>query len=235
MNSIILSPRKIGRFLFMEQAKWTTWFLSFMFVIYIVVISFATGPHSSFIDLANFSNGSSSIYMLVLGILTTSSFFYYYMLQGATRKNFFFGTLISTVLLAVTITIIFMLLAFIIQFVSGWVGWNIHAPEVDFTSSFSAFIDTFGSFVIVHLIYYLIGWMIGLTFYRSGWLYGLFSIVLSLFILAITGILMEMTLFSFFSQVFYLPTFVTIPLSLVLVVALYGTNYRLMKDITIKV
>lgn len=45
--------------------------------------------HSSFIDLTNFSNGSSGIYMLIIGILTTSSFFYYYMQQGATRKNFF--------------------------------------------------------------------------------------------------------------------------------------------------
>ncbi|MFD1065062.1 hypothetical protein [Oceanobacillus locisalsi] len=235
MNSIILTPKKIGTFLFMEQAKWTIWFLSFMFVIYIVVVSLASGPHSSFVDLANFTNGSSSIYMFVLGILTTSSFFYYYMLQGVTRKNFFFGTLIASVLLAITITVILILLAFILQFISGWAGWNIQAPEVDFTSSLSAFFYTLSSFSIVHLIYYLIGWMIGLTFYRSGWLYGLLSIVLSLFILAITGILMEITLFSFFSHVFYLPTFVTIPLSLVLVVALYGMNYRLIRDITVKV
>jgi len=235
MSAIILTPKKIARFLFMEQLKWTTWFLSFMFVIYIVVVSFASGPHSSFIDLVNFSNGSSTIYMLVLGILTTSSFFYYYMQQGATRKNFYQGTMLSSVLLAVAITVILIVLAFILQFISGWVGWNIHAQEVDFTTSFSAFIYIFVSFVILHLIYFLIGWMIGLTFYRSGWLYGLLSIACSILILAIAGVFIEVTHFSFFTNIITVPTFIAMPLSIVLIVLLLSVNYRLIKDITIKI
>ncbi|GGP13144.1 hypothetical protein [Oceanobacillus neutriphilus] len=232
MSSIILSPKKIARLLFMEQVKWTMWFLSFMFVIYIVVVSFASGPHSSFIDLTNFSNGSSGIYMLVIGILTTSSFFYYYMQQGAARKNFFLGTIISSVLIAITITVILILLTFILQFISGWVGWNIHGQEVDFTSSFSAFIYIFVKLALMHLIYFLIGWMIGLTFYRLGWLYGLLSIACSIILLTITGILIDITHFSFFTS---LPAFIATPLTIVLIVLLFGVNYRLIKDVTVKI
>lgn len=235
MSSIILSPKKIARLLFMEQVKWTMWFLSFMFVIYIVVVTFASGPHSSFIDLTNFSNGSSGIYMLIIGILTTSSFFYYYMQQGATRKNFFLGTIISSALIAIAITVILILFTFILQFISGWAGWNIHGQELDFTSSFSAFIYTFIRLAIMHLIYFLIGWMIGLTFYRLGWLYGLLSIACSILLLAITGILIEVTHFSFFTNIINLPAFIATPLSLVLIVLLFGVNYRLIKDLTVKI
>ncbi len=206
MSSIILSPKKIARLLFMEQVKWTIWFLSFMFVIYIVVVTFASGPHSSFIDLTNFSNGSSGIYMLIIGILTTSSFFYYYMQQGATRKFFSWHDNIIR-LIAIAITVILILLTFILQFISGWAGWNIHGQELDFTSSFSAFIYTFVRLAIMHLIYFLIGWMIGLAFYRLGWLYGLLSIACSILLLAITGILIEVTHFSFFYKYYQFASF----------------------------
>lgn len=235
MNPIILSSKKIAGLLFKEQVKWTIWFLSFMFVIYIVVVSFASGPHSSFIDLANFSNGSSAIYMLVIGILTTSTFFYYYMQQGAARKNFFFGAVLSSVLLAVVITIMLILLTFILEFAAGWTGWNIHGQEFDFTSSISEFIYIFASFVIMHLIYFLIGWMIGLTFYRFGWLYGLLSIACSILLLAITGILIEVTHFSFFTNMIHLPAFIAFPLNIVLIILLFGVNYRLIKDVTVKI
>ncbi|WP_368901520.1 hypothetical protein [Oceanobacillus oncorhynchi] len=235
MSAIILSPATMARFLFMEQLKWTMWFLSFMFVIYIVVVSFASGPHSSFIDLVNFSNGSSSIYMFVLGILTTSSFFYYYMQQGITRKNFFLGTMLSSVLLSIAITIILVVSGFILQFISGWAGWNIHTQEFNYTSSFSAFLYVFGSLVMLHLIYFLIGWMIGLTFYRSGWRYGLLSIACSILIIAIAGIFIEATHFSFFTNIITVPTFIAMPVSIVLIVLLLGVNYRLIKDITIKI
>ncbi|WP_152656001.1 hypothetical protein [Oceanobacillus sp. CFH 90083] len=235
MNSIILTPKKITRLLFGEQVKWTMWFLSFMFVIYIVVVSLVSGPHSSFVDLASFSNGSSAIYMLVIGILTTTVFFPYYMQQGATRKNFFLGTMLASALLAITITVIIILLSFILQFAAGWAGWNIHTQEVDFTSSFSAFIYTFISFVISHLIYFLIGWVIGLTFYRAGWLYGMLSIAFGIICLGITGILLEITHISFFTQQINLPIFVSVPLSLVLIVILFVINHRLIKDVTVKI
>lgn len=236
MSAIILSPKKMTRLLFTEQLKWTIWVLSFMFVIYIGFLFFSGDSIASFIDMAHFSNGSVAVYLFVLGILTTSSFFRYYINLGATRKNFYFGVVTASILLAVSTIIIITFLSFIIHFIIGTPSIvtpaNIRGES--FPASISAFLHFFTSSILVYIIYFLTGWLIGLTFYRAGWLYGMLSIAGAVTIAWLVGILWETAHISFFSLVTDLPIFLSILISILLIGFLSILNFRLIKDVRIK-
>ncbi|GIO23348.1 hypothetical protein [Oceanobacillus sp. J11TS1] len=236
MSAIILTPKKIARLLFTEQLKWSIWFLSFMFVIYIGFLIFSGDSIASFIDVVHFSNGSISIYLFVIGILAMSTFFRYYINLGATRKNFFLGVIASSMLLTIAITVIITFLSFVIHFIAGTPSIldmaNIRSSNL--LDSILTLLQFFISSVMVYMIYYLMGWMISLTFYRSSWLYGLLSIAAAIVIAGITGFLWEGTHISFFSHISDLPVLVSILLSLLIIGLLFTINYRLIKDVTVK-
>ena len=236
MSAIILNPKKIAQELFLEQLKWTMWVLSFIFVIYFAFLIFSGNSVASFINVVHFSNGSTSIFVLVLGILTTSTFFRYYIHSGATRKNFYFGVIIASIMQAIAITIIILIFGFVTHFILGvpWISDIANVRDSGFPISILTLLQFFIGSVLVYTIYFLMGWQISLTFYRSGWLYGFLSIAGAIVIAGITGILWEGTHISFFPQISNLPVLVSVLFTLLMVGLLFIINYRLIKDVTVK-
>src|SRR5690625_6438150 len=90
--------------MFLEQMKWSLWFIVFVLVSYIVVIAISINTGSNSSDFFGFSYGSTKVYMLVIGIISASAFLTFYVKHGVTRKDYFIGSILAIIFLSITLT-----------------------------------------------------------------------------------------------------------------------------------
>lgn len=116
-------------------------------------------------------------FMFVLGVISVTGFLTFMVKQGVTRRTYFFGTAVSSFIVAAILTAAGVLIQLILQIFMTNIDWQ---PVLGYEDA----PVTAGLMMLCQLyLFYLIGWMIGCTFYRFGFLAGLFSIAGSFLLL----------------------------------------------------
>lgn len=234
MNQTITRSKKLGWGLLSEQLKWAAWFLVIMFII-LIGLTFIAG-----IQLEDFliSNNASAIFMLIVGILYTYGFLDYYVKFGITRKNFFKAALFASVLLSIVLAFFFVLMVLLLEGVFSLIGIPIPWTEGISENGILSALTSFSTFTITHFAYFLIGWLIGLGFYRFLWKIGLLFVAASVVLVSLLellhGSLFSTAPISLFPEAWMITGFPAYLITALLFLALITVNYRLVKDVTIR-
>ncbi len=177
------TTNKIIKDMFIEQLKWSWWFMGINVIIHLVMSYFSIKHNFGVSDFTQFIGASISIYMLVIGIIAGSSFLGYYSRLGVTRKDYFYGAAFAAVILSFALVIIADIFALIeIPFLNMM---NVNIKSNIFSSM--NWIKPTLSIGLTGLIYYLIGWFINVGYYKFNWKVGLLFILVSMIILSIHG------------------------------------------------
>lgn len=179
MNTTI----KVIRDMFIEQLKWSWWFIGINLMIHLTLSYFSVKYTFGNADFTQFMSASVSIYMLVIGIVAGSSFLNYYSRLGVTRKDYFYGVAIAAVILSFTIIIISDIIALIE--ISIFNMMNVSIKSNIFVGM--NWVEPTFSISLNGLIYYLIGWFINMGYYKFNWKAGLLFILISIIFSSIHG------------------------------------------------
>ncbi|MCA0970865.1 hypothetical protein LCM20_09705 [Halobacillus litoralis] len=219
-----------------EWLKWSTWlFISMLTIRAIFWIFDAGGENTGVIDhFAYFMNDAGDIFMLIVGILTVYTFLRYYTEHGLTRRTYFIGGVVASLLTTAGIGIITFLLTFVEKGVLSMVGMSY--PTYVEPQSAGYWIGFILMFLVTSWFYYLLGWFIGHAFYRYNWLVGMLATGISLILLFIEGIVTGETVmvFGLTLEVLSQSVIVSVLILTLISVVLAGVNYRLVKDIRVK-
>ncbi|GIO23345.1 hypothetical protein [Oceanobacillus sp. J11TS1] len=229
---------KLSWIFFLEQLKWTAWFFVILAIIFttliIVNITFTSVEMHDVLT----NNNASNVYMLIIGLLYSYGFLDYFFKNGVTRKRFFQAALFSSVLLSIVLgiamTMMFIGFEFFLPMSENAAPW----PNLITDGGFLSILQSLADYSIFHYFYLLIGWFIGLGFYRFRWKIGLLFIFVGILLVAIMEVLKgeiwsipSVELFSsslqFFATASYLIFFGMIAI-------LIWCNYRLTKNVTIR-
>lgn len=176
--------KKIAVDLYSVQMKWVAWYLPIVIVCYFAIVWFLNEPEIRAISLLTFTFQTATIFMLVCGILSSSLFLPMYVKHGVTRKSYFQGAFLSSIGLAITIIGITAILTWVISLFKMNVFTDVVLSSLGVNSWFLTSI----SYIIVVMIYFLVGWLIGLGFYRYGGYGGFVSIVIALVIVSLNDL-----------------------------------------------
>ncbi|MGI2329054.1 hypothetical protein [Planococcus sp. YIM B11945] len=169
--------KKAALDIFWEQAKWSAWFFAVLIVIHAVVMYFNLGNETEVAGFFEFSRYSTSIFMLVCGILAAYGFMTYFVQQGISRKDVYRGIALAALGLAIALTLIPLFLNGIEYLLVSFTPL-----ELNFMSPGSS-ADWFWETIVYMLnvfTFYLVGWMISIGYYRFGWLIGFAFIALAI-------------------------------------------------------
>ena len=161
---------KVARDIYIEQMKWSAWFIGIMIAVYIglnIARSYFNFDSGSVNNLFMFSAGSSMIYMFVIGIIAGASFLPQLFKLGITRKTCFYAMMVAAFYLSVSLPLIFILLSLVESLFTGLLQFNV------------AF---FVLYVFSILVMYILGWMINVGFYKFNWMAGLVFVAFAIFI-----------------------------------------------------
>lgn len=159
--------RKVAVDMTYIQSTWAAWFIGIVFAIYVLfriftpnveVYSVSMETHS-FLTMAY---SPSKVFMLVLGILSVSSFLPFYVQHGVTRRDYFYGASVSSVALTGGL----MALAWLVTIIEQVIRPDMVNPS--FLGPDASWLLTAFVFMLVILMYFAGGWLIGAGFYRYG-------------------------------------------------------------------
>ena len=188
------SVRKIALDMYIEQMKWSVWFIGILMAVYIGLNIAGKIYNFDFIqDLLVFSAGSSLIYMFVIGIIAGATFLPKLIKLGVTRTHCFYGTVVSAILKSITLPLIFILFAAVEYLLSGL---------LDFKVADTIFINFPESFILYSLnifVGYILGWLINVGYYKFHWIIGLFFIAFAIGLNTIYALIWENNIISLFS------------------------------------
>ncbi|WP_303969206.1 hypothetical protein [Sporosarcina ureae] len=177
--------KKVAADLYLVQMKWVAWYLSIVYVMYFAIVWFINEPDIRSMSLLTFTFQTSTIFMLVCGILSSSVFLPLYVNHGVTRKSYFQGALVSAIGLASTIIGLTTILT-----------WIVHVLKIDAfkevvlsSLGVNSWIMTSIAYFLVVMMYSLVGWLIGLGFYRYGGIGGFVTIIAGLVIVSLNDLL----------------------------------------------
>jgi len=161
-NNNVIS--KIARDTFSIQLKWSVWFISIVFFIFVVAKFFMTDTEGLDENFLNISIPPSKIFMLVNGILVSFTFLEHYIGLRVSRKQFFYGIVMSSIGIAIALTMIVLLFQGLAYLIGDFTPLNL--------GQLGIFEDGSLSTVVKHIFnlfsYYGIGWIISSGFYRYG-------------------------------------------------------------------
>lgn len=181
-NSIKL---KVAFDLFYTQIKWSLWYTPFVLIVYIVS-KFIPNIEIDNLNVASAIFGSSQIYMLVIGIIISFAFLNHYVKNGITRKDYFVGSAIAALGVAVSITVI----AIILNEVFRFFGWSTSAASMELNTSSIWLYPIILSLILVS--YYVAGWIIAIGIQKFG-VVGMFFIPIAILLIALTDSLSGLT------------------------------------------
>lgn len=171
------SYRKVTLDLLYEQGKWSAWFLGIIIAFHYVIRYFLPDTREHIGGFFEFSRSSSGIFLLVCGILSAYGFMQYYVHHGLTRKNMFKGTALAAAGLSVILTLAVLLVNGIEYLVAQQFPGSVVLANTGIDGNLFA---EAGIFAVSIYLYFLIGWLISIGYYRFGWLIGFGFIALAL-------------------------------------------------------
>lgn len=188
MTQVKLYP-KIALDLFSEQFKWSLWFYGFLIAAYIIGLVIVNNVGETLGGFFVFSTQSTSIFMLVCGILMAYGFTDYFVQQGISRKQLYYGTIIGNLALALAVTLIPLALNGLQHLIGTFIAMPV---ETDLTMLFApatGWLSASGVYFLNIFTYYLIGWFIGIGYYRFGWLIGFVFVAIAIGAFSLNGYL----------------------------------------------
>jgi hypothetical protein len=229
------SVKKVALDMYIEQMKWSVWFIGIIMAVYIGFNIAANFFDLDFIDnLLGFSEGSSIIYMFVIGIIAGLAFLPQFIKLGVTRRHVFYGTVISAILVSVSLPLIFSLFTGVEYLLSRLFGFTIEGPL------FRNFIASFFLYSLNNLMGYLAGWLINVGFYKFNWKAGLLFIALAGGVIALYTLIWKDSIISLYSTDLGtlgtgLPLLLSLLKTLALILFVLITIRTLTKRISIKI
>ena len=189
-----ISIKKVALDMYVEQMKWSVCFISILMVIYIVLNGAVIIYDFNFVEnLLAFSSGSSMIYMFVIGIIAGATFLPQLLKLGVTRKYWFYGTVVSAILISVTLPLIFSMFAGIEYLMSLLFNFRINDSIINnYPASFLLY--SYNAFVS-----YLLGWLINVGYYRFNWIIGLMFIALSVALNTVYAMIWKLSIVTLYS------------------------------------
>lgn len=215
---------KVAADMFLTLMSWTFGFLGVMILVNLVqrTISYIQGAEvdGGFYPSLMIA---SNIYMLIIGIISIY-FLSYYVENGVTRKDYFLGTLLASIGISIAIPVITWLIAIVERFIltnllhmsykaqdineiynevlldiNGGLGSFIGdlimsvilSPNMDPASNWLLAITVFALNIF---IFYLLGWLIGVSFNRGGTIMGLAFIIIAIAINILKDTLLRIAL-----------------------------------------
>lgn len=145
------------------QLMWSAVFMFIVFVVYVGMhamggnVEFSRQAFHEFTFLS-FVFNPARIFLLIVGISSVSGFLTFFVRHGITRKDYFYGAVLSTILITL-----------LIHGISGMVSavehglFNPLEVESEMPIIATVLINTLQT-----LVYFGAGWMIGAGFYRFG-------------------------------------------------------------------
>ncbi|GGA74928.1 hypothetical protein [Ornithinibacillus halotolerans] len=213
---------KVALDMFVVQLTWALGFLGVMLLVHIGKIIASTFGDYEVDSYFNVVFIAANIFMFVVGILCVN-FLPHYVSNGVTRKDYFKGALIGALGLSVALPVIASIGSLLSKVILNLFE-KITIKEADINSVITdietdsniignivdsvvqsfivpPYIDPTSNFVlaiaIVSLnifIYFLVGWLIGVAFYRLGTLGGLLFIVIGLALIIVKDALLRLIL-----------------------------------------
>ncbi|APC47631.1 hypothetical protein BME96_05380 [Virgibacillus halodenitrificans] len=228
--------RTVIKELYKEWMKWSVWYWAVIITIRGVHwIAHYLSEEVPIIDhFIYFANESSSVLMLVIGVMMVFSFLRHYIEHGLTRKTYFIGGSIASLLIALTLGIIGIILSLLEGSILSLLNLT------DLTSmeshSFSYWIGFFLLSTVTSWLYYMIGWFIGHVFYRYNWWKGIVACVIAFFFVMMESIINgeSVSLYSFTIEGLSLSIFTSIIILILISAGMLVINYQLVKDIRVK-
>lgn len=179
---------KVAFDMYTVQMKWTLWFLFFILAAQIAHIILVMSPLNTEDTLRNFLpflNGSAKIYMLIIGIFSYG-FLTFYITQGVTRRDYFIGSSLAALGLSITIIIIGTILTYLQLIILD----AIHYPISNVLFDSHGFLQPI-YYNINIFIFYLIGCLIGIGYYRFGWIIGFAFVAFAILSIMVTETLLK--------------------------------------------
>lgn len=179
--------KKITVDLYFVQMKWVAWYLPIVYIAYFALVWFLHEPEIQSMSLLTFTFQTATIFMLVCGILSSTVFLPVFVKQGVSRKSYFQGAIFSSICLTITIIGITAILSWILSLFEI----NMFKDVVLSSLGANSWLLTIITYFLSVMIYYLVGWLIGTSFYRYSGSGGFMSIVASLIIISLNDLLWE--------------------------------------------
>lgn len=163
---------KVAKDMYLEQMKWTVWYLVFALVIHIVHLYssyFTIGDNTAVKGILVHLFPSAKVYMIIIAIISVNGFLSYYVGQGVTRRDFWAGSMIAALGLTATIAFFAVILTYLEYGI-------LEMFQLSHLLS-DEFLNGNGWLVIQYLLniffYYLAGYLIAVGFYRFHWITGI--------------------------------------------------------------
>lgn len=177
--------KKVTIDLYTVQMKWVAWYLPIVYVLYFALVWFLKEPEIQEMSLLTFTFQTATIFMLVCGILSSTIFLPMFVKQGISRKSYFQGALFSSIALALTINGMSVLLTWIISLFNMTAFQNVELSSLGANS----WALTTIAYIILVMLYFLVGWFIGSSFYRYGSSKGFIAIIIGLVAVTVNDLL----------------------------------------------
>lgn len=248
---------KVGLDMFFIQLVWTFGFLGVVFVVNIVKL-FLSGLQGNAVDgYFHHIYAVGNIYMLVIGIITVL-FLPHFVGNGVTRKDYFFGGVIAAALLALAIPFITVIVSFIEKFILTMIGIQYKVQSMNEVMLDGNIIGDLVQLIIVApyvepqddlflslsvlainlFVYYILGWLIGTSFYRFDVVGGILSVALAIGLKlsndAFLRIVLDLPLIGWFQRLELLPESVALIGIFVIILVTFIAIRMMTKRVAIK-
>jgi hypothetical protein len=176
---------KVAKDMYLEQMKWTVWYLVFVLVTQIVHLYssyFAIDDDTTVKGILVFLFQSAKVYMIVIAIISVNGFLSYYVGQGVTRKEFWVGSMLAALGLTATITFSAVILTYLEYGILEMFQLS-HLLSDEFLNGNAWLVI---QYLLNIFFYYLAGYLIGVGFYRFHWIAGIGFV--ALFLLSVSAL-----------------------------------------------
>ncbi|CEI82277.1 hypothetical protein J18TS1_18030 [Oceanobacillus oncorhynchi subsp. incaldanensis] len=230
-----MKQSQLGWSLFVEQLKWAAWFFGIMIIL---TIGITASTQWGFLDNLDVSNTTSNVFLLIIGLLYSYGFLDYYFKLGISRKKFFKASLFASVLLSVILAFAMSLMIGLFETLVPALGFTVPWSDLLSSGGVLSFIKSIADYSVSHFFYLLIGWFMGLGFYRFRWKIGLLFILLSFPFFGVSALLQDQDdiahTINFFTSNSLIISMGPYVIFFIMIVILIICNYRLTKDAPIR-
>ncbi|MBU9674750.1 hypothetical protein KQ939_09235 [Planococcus sp. CP5-4] len=180
---------KVATAVFSEMIRWSLWFFSILLVIHLIRIFWLNGGPSPIEGFFTFSQYSTSIFMLVLGIMSAYTFMGRHIQQGVSRRDSFFGISLAAIGLSLFLTVVPLVINGIQHLLAKVSVFPVALDTaVAFETTAGMVAAAIALFMNV-LTYYLAGWLISIGYYRFRWIAGFGFIALTFIVFGLNDYL----------------------------------------------
>lgn len=230
-----MKQSQLGWSLFAEQVKWAAWFFGIMIIL---TFGITIANHWGVLDNFDVSSTTSNVFLLIIGLRYSYGFLDYYFKLGISRKKFFKTSLFASMLLSVILAFAMSLMIVLFETLIPVFGFTVPWSDLLSSGGVLSVIKSIADYSVSHFFYLLIGWFMGLGFYRFRWKVGLLFILISFPFIGISALLQDQDdiahTIQFFTSNSHIISMGPYAIFFIMIAILIICNYRLTKNVPIR-